>query len=113
MKKLILLVVVSILGYHSLAAQEIIPFPDLSESHMAISDQSDVIDNHNYSLYTIDYQKALKGIDLEIEEVAKKIEIELDTEKKKILQANESELNKKRTALIQEAELIEDLNKFY
>ena len=94
-------------------AQEIIPFPDLSESHIAVYNQVETIDSHNYSLYTKDYQDALTKMDLEIESVTSMIEKEANKEQRTLLESQKAEIEKKRALLIKEAELLEDLNKFY
>ena len=93
--------------------QEIIPFPDLSESHIAVYNQVETIDNHNYSLYTKDYQDALTKMDLEIETVANLIVKESNKDQRKVLESQKADLIKKRVLLLKEAELLEDLNKFY
>ena len=113
MKNLFILMLVFFATFQVSKAQEIIPFPDLSESHVAINNQTDVIDNYNYSLYTKDYQDALKKMDLDIEELQKKIDLEEDIKTRQIQQVKKEELIKQRILLIQEAELLEDLNKFY
>ena len=41
--------------------QEIIPFPDLSENHIAVYNQAEIIEDYNYSLYTKDYQGCFKA----------------------------------------------------
>lgn len=113
MNKLLILAIAFFATSQVAKAQEIIPFPDLSESHVAINGQSDIIDNYNYSLYTKDYQDALKKIDSDIEELEKKIKLEENNVTKKTLLTKKDELMNKRTVIIQEAELLEDLNKFY
>lgn len=113
MKNLIILILL-FLGCIPLAkGQEIIPFPDLSESHVAVYNQTETIDDHNYSLYTKDYQVALKNIDDEIEEITEHIQNEPDVDQKTRIQKSKATLVKERSSLIQEAELLEDLNKFY
>ncbi|MGB5321688.1 hypothetical protein [Lutimonas sp.] len=93
--------------------QEIIPFPDLSESHIAVYNQVDLIDSHNYSLYTKDYQDSLHKIDRDIETVNSEIEKESNKAQITSLESKKAELIKKRNLLLKEAELLEDLNKFY
>lgn len=93
--------------------QEIIPFPDLSESHIAVYNQIETIDSYNYSLYTKDYQDALTKMDLEIEAVASLIEKEANKAQRTLLESQKAGLVKKRVLLLKEAELLEDLNKFY
>ena len=93
--------------------QEIIPFPDLSENRIAVYNQVDLIKDQNYSFYTKDYQKALKNIDVEIQILERQIETESNRNQRATLQSEKVKLEKNRTRLIQEAELREDLNKFY
>lgn len=113
MKRLIIFFLL-FLGCIPLAkSQEIIPFPDLSESHIAVYNQTETIDDRNYSLYTKDYQDALKNIDDEIDEVTEHILNESDMDQKTRMQKSKTNLVKKRSSLLQEAQLIEDLNKFY
>ncbi len=113
MKNLFILIIISLGVTSSLYGQEIIPFPDLSESHMAVYNQAEVFDDHNYSLYTEDYQEALRKVDNDILLLNSKIQTEPDEAMKASLETGKIELNKKRTKLLEEAELVDDLNKFY
>lgn len=113
MKKLFILFVFSIGAISIVKSQEIIPFPDLSENHIAVYNQVEVVDNHNYSLYTKDYQDALLQVDQEIESVNNQIGKESNKSKRTSLQSEKAILIKKRKGLLQEAELLEDLYKFY
>ena len=98
---------------YTVRGQEIIPFPDLSESHIAVYNQSNLIDEKNYSYYTEEYQKALRNIDLEIETIGKKLETISNPETKDKLQSEKDILIKSRLSVLKEADLVEDLNKFY
>jgi len=111
MKKLIFILFVGLgtIGY----GQEIIPFPDLSENYDAVYNNVETIDNLNYALYTEDYQKDLQKIDREIDEVNAELQNELIEERLTYLRNKKADLLKKKTSLLEEAELIEDLNKFY
>ena len=111
MKKLIFILFIGLgtIGY----GQEIIPFPDLSENHEAVYNSVETIDNLNYALYTEDYQKYLQKIDREIDEVNIELQNELIEERLTYLRNKKADLLKKKTSLLEEAELIEDLNKFY
>ena len=113
MKNLFILLLLIFGAIPIVKAQEIIPFPDLSESHIAVYNQAEVIDDHNYSLYTKDYQDSLKQVDLEIEEITERIQKESNKIHRTSLQTEKTILVKKRSGLLQEAELLEDLNKFY
>ncbi len=111
MKKLIFILFIGLgtIGY----GQEIIPFPDLSENHHAVYNDAETIDNLNYALYTEDYQKDLQKIDREIDEVNIDLQNELIEERLTDLRNKKADLLKKKASLLEEAELIEDLNKFY
>lgn len=94
-------------------SQQIIPFPDLSEIHITIYNEAEIVDGRNYSLYTDHYQDALKKIDLEIEKVNERIQNETNSTLKTSLKNKRSSLIDKRSVLLEEAVLVEDLNKFY
>ncbi|MDN3642088.1 hypothetical protein QWY87_05210 [Lutimonas halocynthiae] len=113
MKRLFILFIFSIGAASSSYSQEIIPFPDLSESHIAVYNQTEVFDDHNYTLYTEDYQIALRKLDNDLSQLDERIQTETDDILKSSLEAEKVILNKKRTKLLEEAELIDDLNKFY
>ena len=113
MKNLYFLLIISIVAVSSCYGQEIIPFPDLSESHIAVYNQTEVFDDHNYSLYTEDYQVALRKLDNDLSKLDERIQTESDDDVKSYLEAEKVILNKKRTKLLEEAELVDDLNKFY
>lgn len=113
MKNLVLFILL-IVGVSPLVkAQEIIPFPDLSENHIAVYNQAVTLENHDYTLFSKDYQDALEKIDLEIEALHVQIGSESSKSNRTSLQSEKNILVKKRSALLQEAELLEDLNKFY
>lgn len=113
MKNLFILFTFCIGAVSSLYGQEIIPFPDLSESHIAVYNQTVVFDDHNYTLYTEDYQVALRKLDNDLAKLDEKIQKTSDDIVKSSLEAEKVILNKKRTKLLEEAELVDDLNKFY
>lgn len=93
--------------------QEIIPFPDLSENHEAAYSDSETIDDRNYALYTEDFQIALRKMDEDIEEINTALHDELIEEKIMALRNKKADLLKKKSALLEEAQLTDDLNKFY
>ena len=113
MKRLFILFIFCIGAASSAYGQEIIPFPDLSESHIAVYNQTEVFDDNNYTLYTEDYQIALRKLDNDLSQLDERIQKESDDIVKSSLEAEKVILNKKRTKLLEEAELIDDLNKFY
>lgn len=113
MKRLLILFILCIGAASSTYGQEIIPFPDLSESHIAVYNQTEDSDDHNYTLYTEDYQIDLRKLDNDISQLDERIQKESDDIVKSSLEAEKVILNKKRTKLLEEAELIDDLNKFY
>jgi glutamyl-tRNA reductase len=93
--------------------QEIIPFPDISENHEAVYNNLETIDDKNYALYAEDYQRALRIVDLEIEQVSNDLQNESIPERLTSLRNKKADLLKKKTALLEEAQLVEDLHKFY
>ena len=97
----------------SLYGQEIIPFPDLSEKHIAVYNQKEVFDEYNYSLFTEDYQIELRKIDAEIEAKETQLETSKDQLTQNSLKSALIDLKKLRSNLLEEAELVDDLNKFY
>lgn len=105
----ILFLCVGVIGY----GQEIIPFPDLSENHDAVQHNSETIDDRNYALYTEDFQSALIKVDNEIEEVNTALQNESIEERITGLRNKKADLLKKKSALLEEAQLVDDLNKFY
>lgn len=113
MKSYFFMLLIGIGAIPTLYGQEIIPFPDLSEKHIAVYNQKEALDEYNYSLFTEDYQKALKNIDIEIQAKEFELESSKDLLESDRLRAVLMELNKKRSQLLEEAELLEDLNKFY
>lgn len=113
MKNLFVLLLLCLGPVFMAKGQEIIPFPDLSENHIAVYNQVEIIEDHNYNLYTKDYRDALKQIDHEIEAVNKLIENESNKVQRTSLQSQKAILIKKRTGLLQEADLLEDLNELY
>ena len=111
--------ILSILGLLAIAsiqqvkAQEIVPFPDLVEAYHQSHPEGNQIDDHNYTMYTADYQKLLKDMDKQIALVTEQINTEKEEQPLKKLIADKKALQEKRKAIIVEAELVEDLNKFY
>ena len=113
MKNIFFLLVFILGTTYAVSGQEIIPFPDLSESHIAVYNQTNLIDEKNYSYYNEEYQKALKSFDLEIETIEKQIETISDPDAKDRLLSKKEILINSRLSVLKEADLVEDLNKFY
>lgn len=113
MKHTVFFTLLTLVSVYAASGQEIIPFPDLSESHIAVYNQTYLIDEKNYSYFTEDYQKALKSVDHEIDAMDKKLETISDPETKKRLETEKEILIKNRLSLLKEADLVEDLHKFY
>jgi hypothetical protein len=113
MKK-VLLVFVLTLGINRFAsAQEIIPFPDLSEHHDYSKNGGKSDDERNYAIYTEDYQEALRVLDAESDRILALRKEETDPE---LIERHNKELESihlKKMALLSEADLVEDLQKFY
>ncbi len=111
MKNLIYIIVIglgtAVHGY----GQEINPFPDLAIHQDYVT--SETIDDQNYALYTQDYQKALIRLDEQIELTRQEMERASNQASSTSLKKKKDDLIKKRAALLEEAELLEDLNKFY
>ena len=113
MKKLYVLLVIGFAGTLSAFGQEIIPFPDLSQHNSATYKQADMIDSRNYSLYTQDYRDALRKLDKKIDQIEADFQSETDRIQSTSLTEEKNRLLQEKTELLEEAELIEDLNKFY
>lgn len=113
MRKLFILTILGIFGAFSVKSQEIIPFPDLSQNHTVGFNQTDLIDDHNYTLFTEDYRIALKTIDEKIDQLNISIQEESNRSRKASLTDKKKNLLQKRSELLDEAEILEDLNKFY
>jgi hypothetical protein len=64
-------------------------------------------------LYTEDFQIALRNVDEDIEEINTALQNELTEERITSLRNKKADLLKKKSALLEEAQLTEDLNKFY
>ena len=112
MKTLIMTAFFLLVAYSG-AAQEIIPFPDLSEHQDYSKNGGKSIDERNYAIYTEDYQEALRQLD----EQTDRIEAMRSKEKDEIvIQKYNDELEvirRKKRILLSEADLVEDLQKFY
>lgn len=113
MRVLSLFAFIVIAGLQQVNAQEIVPFPDLAEAYHQSHPEGHQMDDHNYSMYTPDYQKILKDLDQKIAVLGAQISKESKDEILNKLIAEEKDLKDKRKAIILEAELVEDLNKFY
>lgn len=94
-------------------AQEIIPFPDLSEQYQLHRNGGKSLDDRNYAIFSEDYQLSLAKLDAETDHVRSLRKEE--TDQKKIDSYNEQleAIQKKKLTLLSEAELAEDLQKFY
>ena len=113
MKKAILILAVTLWGSHLASAQEIIPFPDLSEHHDYSKNGGKSEDERNYAIYTEDYQEALRALDAESDRILGLRKEETDPQ---IIERHNQELEQirlKKMALLSEADLVEDLQKFY
>lgn len=113
MKKVVLLFILILAGVNYAAAQEIIPFPDLSEHHDYSKNGGKPQDERNYAIYTEDYQEALRALDMKTDRVLGLRKEETDP---KLIDRHNKQLEQirlKKMALLSEADLIEDLQKFY
>ena len=113
MKKTFLILAAILWGTQFASAQEIIPFPDLSEHQDYSKNGGKAIDERNYAIYTEDYQEALRVLDAESDRILRLRKEETDPE---LIDLHNKELEKirlKKMALLSEADLVEDLQKFY
>lgn len=113
MKKVFLILVAIIWGSHLASAQEIIPFPDLSEHQDYSKNGGKSEDERNYAIYTEDYQEALRALDVEADRILRLRKEETDPE---LIDSHNKKLEQirlKKMALLSEADLVEDLQKFY
>ena len=113
MNRLYLTLAAIALGNLLTYSQEIIPFPDLTEHYQLHKNGGKALDERNYAIFSEDYQKALEALDEEIDSIL--LLRREETEQRKIDEHNAriEEIRKKKTALLSEAELVEDLQKFY
>jgi hypothetical protein len=113
MKKAFLFLAAILWGGQFASAQEIIPFPDLSEHQDYSKNGGKSEDERNYAIYTEDYQEALRTLDAESDRILRLRKEETDPE---LIDQHNKELEKiriKKMALLSEADLVEDLQKFY
>lgn len=113
MKKAFLILAVILWGTRFASAQDIIPFPDLSEHQDYGKNGGKSEDERNYAIYTEDYQEALRLLDAESDRILRLRKEETDPER---IDRHNNELEKirlKKIALLSEADLVEDLQKFY
>jgi hypothetical protein len=113
MKRNCLLLFGIALGSQLLSAQEIIPFPDLSEQYQLHKNGGKSLDETNYAIFTEDYQKALSALDEQTDRILALRKEEIDQEKIDAYNEEIEAIRKKKLALLSEAELVEDLQKFY
>lgn len=113
MKKMLLVLVLT-LGINRFAsAQEIIPFPDLSEHHDYSKNGGRSEDERNYAIYTEDYQEALRALDAESDQI---LALRKEATDPELIDRHNKQLEQirlKKMAILSEADLVEDLQKFY
>jgi len=113
MRKCILTLFLSFVTTQWASAQTIIPFPTLRESHEAIRNKNDVQKRTNYAIYDSDYQQQIKALDERIEALNDELRNTTDLSEKNALERTRMELIKRKAALRDEVELMDDLQKFY
>ena len=113
MKKVRLILVLTLGVNHFVSAQEIIPFPDLSEHHDYSKNGGRSEDERNYAIYTEDYQEALRALDAESDRILALRKEETDPELIDRQNKQLEQIRLKKMALLSEADLVEDLQKFY
>jgi hypothetical protein len=101
------------LGSYALQAQEIIPFPDLSEQYQLHRNGGRSPDERNYAIFSDDYQRALAKLDQEADELRSLRKKETDQDRIDYYNGQLEAVRKKKLTLLSEAELAEDLQKFY
>ena len=94
-------------------SQEIIPFPDLSGQYQLHKNGGKALDERNYAIFSEDYQKALVALDEETDRILLLRREETDPRQIESYNTMIDEIRKKKQALLSEAELVEDLQKFY
>ena len=113
MKRVLFIICMILIGSEYSYSQEIIPFPDLSEHQDYSKNGGRSEDERNYAIYTQDYQEALRKLDEETDQILRMRTEETDPE---IINGYNEELEAirlKKMALLSEADLVEDLQKFY
>jgi len=113
MKKAILILAAILWGTPYASAQEIIPFPDLSEHQDYSKNGGKSEDERNYAIYTEDYQEALRALDMESDRILGLRKEETDPERIDRYNKELEKIRLKKMALLSEADLVEDLQKFY
>ncbi len=113
MNKLYLTLAGCILGNLLSYSQEIIPFPDLSGQYQLHRNGGKALDDRNYAIFSEDYRQALAELDEETDRILLMRRDETDPERIEAYNARIEDIRKKKKALLSEAELVEDLQKFY
>lgn len=113
MNKLLVISFGLFLSGYQLTAQEIIPFPDLSEQYEHTKNGGKSLDERNYAMFSNDYQESLRAIDKKIDEITSQRSAETEQVKIDGFNRQIDALQNKRDVLLEEAELVEDLHKFY
>ena len=113
MKNAFLTIAFILLGSHCLTAQEIIPFPDLSDHHDYSKNGGSAEDERNYAIYTDEYQVLLQELDNQTDRI---IAMRKEESDQKIIDDYNEQLDvirQKKIAVLSEADLLQDLQKFY
>ena len=113
MKRAILILGVILWGSDCASAQEIIPFPDLSEHQDYSKNGGRAEDERNYAIYTEDYQEALRALDAQSDRILRLRKEETDPDRIDNHNKELEQIRLKKMALLSEADLVEDLQKFY
>lgn len=113
MNKLYLTFAGFILGNLLSYSQEIIPFPDLSGQYQLHRNGGKALDDRNYAIFSEDYRQALAELDEETDRILLMRRDETDPERIEAYNVRIEDIRKKKKALLSEAELVEDLQKFY
>ena len=112
MEKVFILVFLGLLSFGYGHAQEIVPFIDLTENHQEI--YSKIADRKmTYKGFNQDYTYPLEEIDEQIDRVRAALNNHPGSSKKKELIDIREKLLRKRSILLEEAELVDDLIQLY
>ena len=102
-----------LLGIQYITAQEIIPFPDLSDHHDYSKNGGSTEDERNYAIYTDEYQALLQELDNQTDSIVAKRKEESDQEIIDDYNEQLEVIKQKKIAVLSEADLLQDLQKFY
>ena len=95
------------------SAQAIIPFPNLREQNDINSNKEQSGKVESYAQFSEDYQRMLRRMDGQIEELNRELQKVSGGEQRITLERSLKDLLQKKAAIMDEIELVDDLQKFY